>query len=973
MLSLTLAVALAEGTEELGDRHLAQFYNEQQTVYVDILDSAVEDFTWTGDSAVEVFAPDGTSLGFYFDGDTIPTITDGSYQVQPQAVQENWDITVNNAIDPGGRVWAYRWQLDQEEGLGVDSFAEEYAFNGSLYVVVEGGSSSYTPVIEVLFDGFSGANFELTANSEGHPDDPGRSIAYDGVSPYTQPSPEYKIYLNPPSDANYSWLEPTVSAELFDGGETDCEGLAAGRTGTWEFSTDVEGVVHLICDLNGDGEYDRSSDDDLHILEDTSVGANSLLWDGTDNDGNDLDPGEYECVISVAVGEYHYVAWDVETSFSGFRMFDLDSSGNRTGLPMFWNDEEVQSNAITMPDGATGTESPGADGLDSGSYTDSTAANDNARSWGNWENDGKGQQSWLDTYTVVEEVQSDPITITVYDPDLDSDEDGILDVEEDCDEGTDPEDEDTDGDGLTDYEEIYDYGTDPLDADTDDDGLTDGAEVIDHETDPLDDDTDDDDLTDGDEVNTYGSDPLDADTDGDGLEDGEEVIVVGTSPTDEDTDDDGLDDGSEASGTTDPLDDDTDDDGLTDGEEVVVTSTDPTDADSDDDGLSDGTEVDVTETDPNDADTDGDGLDDGTEVNDTGTDPNDSDSDGDGLDDGTEVNDTGTDPNDSDSDDDLLDDATEVEDTGTDPNDADTDDDGLEDGEEVLVTETDPNDPDSDDDDLSDGDEVNEHGTDPNDADTDDGGIDDGTEVNQDGTDPNDASDDLLDSDGDGLTDWVEENETNTDPNDADSDDDGLTDGEETDETGTDPNDADTDNDGLDDGSELDAGSDPFDPDTDDDGLTDGEEVNDYGSDPNDTDTDDDGLSDGDEVDEWGTDPTESDTDEDGLDDSTEIEETDTDPNDSDSDDDGLEDGEEVEEWGSDPTDEDTDDGGVPDGEEVENSTSPLDGSDDYPGPGAYMGGWAACGCASASASPAGVLPLLLLVGLVARRRETRR
>lgn len=107
--------------------------------------------------------------------------------------------------------------------------------------------------------------------------------------------------------------------------------------------------------------------------------------------------------------------------------------------------------------------------------------------------------------------------LTIQEVPVDSDGDGLLDVDEDTIHGTDPLDPDTDDDGLDDGDEI-DRGTDPLDADSDDDGLLDGEE-IDIGTDPLDPDSDDDGLFDGTEVD-LGTDPLDEDSDDDGIPDG---------------------------------------------------------------------------------------------------------------------------------------------------------------------------------------------------------------------------------------------------------------------------------------------------------------------------------------------------------------------------------------------------------------------------------------------------------------------
>lgn len=66
---------------------------------------------------------------------------------------------------------------------------------------------------------------------------------------------------------------------------------------------------------------------------------------------------------------------------------------------------------------------------------------------------------------------------------------------------------DSDNDGLFDEDEYELYRTNPFNADTDSDGIVDGAEV-----------------------NFFGTNPLSADTDGDGLTDAKEM-EIGTSPT----------------------------------------------------------------------------------------------------------------------------------------------------------------------------------------------------------------------------------------------------------------------------------------------------------------------------------------------------------------------------------------------------------------------------------------------------------
>ena len=119
---------------------------------------------------------------------------------------------------------------------------------------------------------------------------------------------------------------------------------------------------------------------------------------------------------------------------------------------------------------------------------------------------------------------------------------------------------DTDGDDLTDYAEVFLTGTDPLYKDSDEDGVLDCDEDTDGDTlsnkyemklgtHPQKVDTDDDTLADnyevagikikGDDVNTYKTLPTNADTDGDTLSDSDEALL-GLNPLSKDSDGDGI-------------------------------------------------------------------------------------------------------------------------------------------------------------------------------------------------------------------------------------------------------------------------------------------------------------------------------------------------------------------------------------------------------------------------------------------------
>jgi len=508
---------------------------------------------------------------------------------------------------------------------------------------------------------------------------------------------------------------------------------------------------------------------------------------------------------------------------------------------------------------------------------------------------------------------SDPTDVGVKGTDLpDADGDGVADIFEDVNQNgvvdaneTDPGDPadgplaiDTDLDGVPDEAERF-YGLDPqvADLDSDDDGIADLDEPSGFQD------------IDGDGL--FGS--TDPDSDNDGIPDGTETgVTTPTASTDPrvfrpdldpatttsmvafDTDRDGVPDGFEDldqngrldAGETDPADGgdgqsipenlvDSDADGLPDVVEEKA-GLDPLDADTDDDGVADGLEPGAL------VDTDDDGK----------GGARDPDSDNDGILDGTELGVTtpvpagatfgGTAPGRS-----FVPDAGAF--TTTNPLKRDSDNDGDDDGVEDLshdgrvdAGETDPNDPfdagtiaanlvDTDLDGVPDVVET-AYGLDPMDLDNDDDGVPDDQEggplADVDGDGLRNALD--PDSDGDGLTDGVELGVTQgvadpdgpgpirgtdplspffkaaalpasfTNPLRSDTDGDGVPDGyEDLDRNGRqdpgetssdDPADAasnpglliDTDGDTIPDAVELAAGLNAFDLDSDDDGIADG-------------------------------------------------------------------------------------------------------------------------------------------------------
>lgn len=167
----------------------------------------------------------------------------------------------------------------------------------------------------------------------------------------------------------------------------------------------------------------------------------------------------------------------------------------------------------------------------------------------------------------------------------DSDDDGILNIDEALIYFTDSRLPDTDDDQLTDGDEISKYKTDPNLLDTDQDQLTDGDEIIKYKTDPNLADTDQDEFSDSTEI-TEGSNPLDKnsvpdDSNENAVSDKWEVKYnIEVKDGSQDTDGDGVSDILEYKYGTDPNRIDSDMDGYTDAEEILDILSNPVDASS---------------------------------------------------------------------------------------------------------------------------------------------------------------------------------------------------------------------------------------------------------------------------------------------------------------------------------------------------------------------------------------------------------
>lgn len=454
VLSTAASRASAEGTAQLGTY---QALRAGAVLNVDILEPATESIRWIGRGAVTITDPDGVALGTLSSGATLSLVgrPAGAYRLVLGTAQlpgDTWDVTVVGQGASGGRLWSTNWIFD------AGSYAATAGNNGSFYAVVNGGAGTHRPVIELALRGLAGYVYDVNANRVGVDGAlRGRSVPVSGNSV----TPEFPIYLQPPTLATYTRDEAAVFGLSAVGGASTgvdgqplspCSMLAPGQSEiSFLFTATTAGTYQLRCDLDGDGLAAGDSDD-LLIIGVLQPGLNVATWDGV-MAGAPVAPGTYPCAVTATIGEFHYVGKDIETSYPGMRMYEVNADGSRRPLAMYWDDSLVQASAIAMPNGQLGLVNPGSAGLLSGAYGATPVPDVDARAWGNFVATGKGNNTFLDTYVWLDASTSGTVTIEAVDTSIDSDGDQVSDFAERCQLGTDPNNPDSDGDGTPDGEQ----------------------------------------------------------------------------------------------------------------------------------------------------------------------------------------------------------------------------------------------------------------------------------------------------------------------------------------------------------------------------------------------------------------------------------------------------------------------------------------------------------------------------------------
>ncbi|HYH75146.1 MAG TPA: choice-of-anchor U domain-containing protein [Candidatus Saccharimonadales bacterium] len=345
----------------------------------------------------------------------------GTYRIDLSSTndQHRFDFTVtpNNSTNPNptladGRVWSYEWDLSADGPTG----AEEGVTNIDMYALVPAPDEDESFVWKLDLNNFSGGSYTLAANNIGL-DAPYSGISYNTSSDVT---PLYPIYLGYPAVAGgASTTQPAISSLSFMDADGEDDTFSPGGTsgvqdtGTFKFTSNVSNATYAITiDTNQDGVYGTG---DRVLLGEAVSGVNEVEWDGKYANEEPVAEGNYNARLQLRIGEFHFVASDVETSggsangedwTNGLTIYKATGPSTTENTTVYWDDtqltkehydevldeySEVQADGVysNLPNGVTSGSNADANG-------DGRA--DGFHTWGDFTGGSVGDSNNIDTF-----------------------------------------------------------------------------------------------------------------------------------------------------------------------------------------------------------------------------------------------------------------------------------------------------------------------------------------------------------------------------------------------------------------------------------------------------------------------------------------------------------------------------------------------------------------------------------------------
>ncbi len=373
----------------------------------------------TGIYWVAMYGPLGPSSATDGDAGTIdaPNIT-----ATQQSGVSVWDITVrtgnpSTGVTRPGRVFVdYLAQITGGNGVANRVYSTIYATTTTGYVY------------QVDLNGLDPYGYILYGNRVGFLDPDGVTPLYHDVVTTNNllnnpaggvilpPASARMFFSNPllsdlPSSILPTPIPPTITNVTYQG---SAGGITGYRPigGDFSFIGNVDGISEIVISLDG---VDFQPDNPLNrvIRSQTSVGTNTIHWDGRDNSGSFFPVGNgYKYQLTFHAGEYHFPLLDAENSPNGGPALTLL---NPTGgvCPFnsnchigFYDDRgyrvstgaTVGTVGVILPGDANSVNPPTVDHADDVNGYDTTTAQ---RAWGNGTSNGFGNWKGLDLWAYI--------------------------------------------------------------------------------------------------------------------------------------------------------------------------------------------------------------------------------------------------------------------------------------------------------------------------------------------------------------------------------------------------------------------------------------------------------------------------------------------------------------------------------------------------------------------------------------------